>query len=479
MNKYGDIAAKGAIWNVTLAAVNKGVTLLGQIVLAWLLTPADMGLAGMAIAMVSFTAFISAGGVSDVLIQRNRYEKEAAQGFWISIVLCLFTTLLVAALVPIAIYWMGRKDLTGLLLILALCNLAWFANPILEAKLKHLLDFKHLSIALFLSGVSYTGFSIFFAFLGWGPYALIWSRLIQNLVPAIYILFLKGWIPFEFPRLAVIKELVRPTFMMSLTGFLGGLQTQVPVFCVGLLLSPTSTGHFAWGWAIASQAVFLLASNLRHVLLPVFSKMGGEPERQISAVVKCAKAMTALLVITCGLQALLAGPLLNFFSPTKWQAAGTVIMWVSLGLSLQGVWVAVTAWLNANGRYDELLLCNAVPAVFGGLFSFAGAYFGGLDKAAIGAGFGIALGAAFSLKFFPNGIVQKNSKTFFAPLALCAAIWLAGYFFSPENLWLKALTSGLFVVGGAVSWWYWDDGTLRKIVPQLVVSKSGYVGEDI
>ncbi len=472
---YFGIATEGAFWNVGLAAANKVVTLVGQVILAWLLTPADMGLAGMAIAMTGFTLFVSAGGISDVLIQRNRYEKEAGQGLWISVGLCLIMTVLTLLLVPIA--WMlNRRDITNLLLILALSNLIWLPNPILEAKLKNYLNFKQLSIAYFLSGVSYTFFSIFFAWLGFGPFALICPRLIQNAVQIGYMFWKEGGIPIENPRWDLIKKLIKPTLMMSLTGFFAGLQTQAPVFCVGLLLSPTSTGYFSWGWAIASQAVFLLASNLRHVLLPVFSKLKGDQERQVSAVIKSITAMTAILVVVCGIQAILAQPVLDIFFPAKWQASGPVITWISLGLSMQGIWVAVTAWLNANGQYKALLWNNMVPTVLGAVFAFCGAYWGGVNAGAMGTGVGIALGSLFSLFSFPLSALKGSLRNFFIPLLISGILWFGGSFVTQGNLILRGLATVIFVSGSAIAWWYWDEGTLKKMVPRLFFAKYQKAG---
>ena len=65
MKNVPDIHAsviEGAFWNVFYAVVNKGVTLLGQLALAWFLMPADMGLANMAQAMAAFAAILSTSG---------------------------------------------------------------------------------------------------------------------------------------------------------------------------------------------------------------------------------------------------------------------------------------------------------------------------------------------------------------------------------------------------------------------------------
>ncbi|HEY5039783.1 MAG TPA: oligosaccharide flippase family protein, partial [bacterium] len=259
---FSKIATHGAFWNVGFAAANKVVTLGGQLTLAWLLTPKDMGLAGMANAMAAFTAFLSAGSIGDVLIQRNKYSHEAGQGLWLSLFLSLATACLIALMSPFAALF-GRGDLSGLLLVLVLPALAGFSNTILAAHLKHNLAFKNMAFTLFLEGMVYTTVTILLAWFGFGPYSLILSRVPSLLAGAGYMIFKTGWPPFEKPRWKSIQILFKPAFSLSVTGMLMGLQTQAPIFVVGLLLNSVMTGYFSWGWAVAGQAVYLLASNLR------------------------------------------------------------------------------------------------------------------------------------------------------------------------------------------------------------------------
>ncbi len=383
-----EIAAHGAIWNIGLAMSNKVVTLIGQILLALLLIPADMGLAGMAMAATGFTAFLSAGGIGDVLIQRKRYEKEAGQALWLSLILSFFTALLIAMIIPVMILT-GRTSLSGLLLILAFGSLVGTPNAVLGGRLKNNLDFKHLAISHFIEGAVFTGCALLFARMGLGPYALVLPIIPRLLAGAGYIIWREGLPNLEAPNFSKIKQLFKPTVSLALTGFFVGLQTQAPIFFVGLVLNSTQTGYFTWGWSVAGQAVFLLAVNLRQVLMPVFTKMGDNRERQMTAVFKSIWVMTAVLTVFCGLQALLAKPLLEAFFPAKWHPAGPVITWISLGLVFQGVWISVSSWLNAIGRYRDLLWISASPALLAAGLAFLGARLNGAEGAAVGTGIGI------------------------------------------------------------------------------------------
>lgn len=472
LQSYHRVAAHGAFWNVGLAVANKIVTLVGQIVLAWLLSPSDMGLAGMAVAMTGFTAFLSAGGIGDVLIQRKRYEKEAGQGLWLSIVLSIFTASLIALMAPV-MKATGRPVLSGLLFILAISSLVGIPNTVLGGRLKNNLDFKHVAVSHFIEGVVYTSFTLLFALLKFGPYALVLPIIPRLLAGAAYMVWREGFPTFERVNFRKIKELVRPTLSLGLTGFFVGLQTQAPIFLVGLVLDSTETGHFTWGWSVAGQAVFLLAINLRQVLMPIFAKIGNNKKRQMEAVFKSIRVMTAVLIVFCGLQALLAKPLLDAFFPAKWHPAGPVITWISLGLVFQGIWISVSSWLNAVGRYRDLLWISLVPAVLAAGAAFLGAHLNGSQGAAIGTAIGISLGFLSAFSRLSVGYLLANIGKILIPFLISLGGWTATFYVSSGySLIFKIMGAGIYLFVSCFAWWCCDDGTLKKLLPSSLQKRN-------
>ncbi len=200
-----------------------------------------------------------------------------------------------------------------MLLILGLLPIIDAPSPILSAALKSELNFKYFAFATFLGGVTYTLCAVLLALLGFGPFSLILPVIPRSLAMWVSMLLKTGPPNFEKPRSQFIKELIRPSLSISLTSFLNALQQQAPIFCVGLVTDFTVTGHFSWGWQVASQAVFLLAVNLRQVLMPTLSKISHDPERQASAMFRAIRATTAA-TITCGLRGVIgpAGPRIVF-----------------------------------------------------------------------------------------------------------------------------------------------------------------------
>ena len=465
LQNYRHIATHGAFWNIGMAGANKVVTLVGQVALAWILTPKDMGLAGMAIAMAGFAHFMGAGSIGDVLVQRNNYKKEAGQGFWLSITLSFITSCFVALLAPIAI-WMGRRDLSKMLLILALFPLADLPTPIFLAFLKSNLDFKNIALSSFASGLTYTFCALVLALLGLGPYSLIIPVIPRSIASWGFMALSAKWPVIRKPQLKIINSLIRPSLAMSVIGFLNGLQTQAPIFFVGLILDPQSVGYFTWGWMVASQAVFLLSINLRQILMPVFVKLGMDPNRQAVATLKAAKAITLVLIFACGLQALIAEPLLHRFFPTKWHASGSVITWISLGLAFQGIYTCVVSWLNAIGSYRMLLFLTILQVTLGTGMAYLGATITSVQGASQGCAVGLALVSFFSLACMPWDKIKMEINFFSLVILICGISWYALHSFSENSSSLIILFICIFIFStvNILVWFSFGDEQFKNIL---------------
>jgi len=463
-----------------MAGANKVVTLIGQVILAWILVPKDMGLAGMAIAMAGFALFLGAPSVGDVLVQRGHYKEEAGQAFWFSLFLSVSTSILIGLLYPVAIL-IGRPDLSKMLLVLAFLPLADFMSPTLTSALKTNLEFKRLAVAQFVASVTYTVCAVILAFLGLGPFALILPVIPRALMNNLVMLTGTGFPPIERPKFSRIKPLIKPALSLSLTSFLTGLQMQGPVFFIGLLMDPASTGRFSWGWMVAGQAVFLLSVNLRQVLMPVIAKMSGEPYRQAAAALRAARAITAVLMITCCFQALLIEPILNRFFPEKWHAAGPVVVWISIGLAFQGIYICVVSWLNGIGKYRELLLLSALPVVLASGLAYFGASLKGINGASEGACIGLVMSAMAALFFMPIQVLKNQTKNLVTPILVTLGIWFVIYFAFPDNknLIIETAISLVFLAISIFAWRHWSEEGVKEIWSKFFEKmKFSDLGED-
>src|SRR5215213_2320437 len=80
--------AHGFLWLMAQTIGSKAVGMAGQVVLAWLLMPRDLGLWGKASIVMGFSGLIQQAGLRETLINRQRaYHLWANAAFWMSVAL--------------------------------------------------------------------------------------------------------------------------------------------------------------------------------------------------------------------------------------------------------------------------------------------------------------------------------------------------------------------------------------------------------
>lgn len=199
-----------------------------------------------------------------------------------------------------------------------------------------------------------------------------------------------GRLPVGKPEPGRWRALGSPACWLMLNALFLSLVASGASFVIGLVQKDAAmAGYYYWGFSLASQAVFLLVSNLQSVLFPVLNKLNLDPARQFAAVEKCCRTLLTLVAPVCVLQCLLAGPFIALLFPNRWEPSITVVRWISLGLMGQPLYLVAVAVLMARGRFRQLAGITGFAAAATILGTMMGAVLG--DQARIAQFNGVSL----------------------------------------------------------------------------------------
>jgi len=230
------------------------------------------------------------------------------------------------------------------------------------------------------------------AALGLGPYALIIPLSMLAAVQLLGVRLAAGPVAVGRPEPGAWPALAKPALGLIAYALFASLQVYGPNLVVGLAhRDPATTGYYYWGFVVASQAVFLLATNLQGVFFPAFSQLNGEPARQFQAVQRSLQALLVCVAPLCVLQALLARPVIDLLFHDRWLPAVPVVQWISLALATQPIGLVANAALMARGRFGALAAVAAVSAAATTLGA-AGALIGDQAQIAQGVAAGLIIG---------------------------------------------------------------------------------------
>lgn len=381
--RVGAEATHGAFWTLLFSVLSKAVALGSQLALAWLLLPEEFGLAAMTLSVMAFTAIVGAGNLKNILVQRpERFETEAGQVFWFAMALNGCAALVLAALAPMAGVLFNDSRVVPLILIAAVAQPCQALCTIHLAALHRAFHFKRIAMIQCAASILQCGGAVLLAWLGYGAFALVLPLIAVALWNVVALRLAAGKIPVGRPQPRQWRALGTPASWLMLNALFTSLLASGASFVIGLVQKDAAlAGYYYWGFSLASQAVFLLVTNLQSVLFPVLNRLNGDTDRQFAAVEKCVRTLLTLIVPVCVLQCLLAGPFITRFFHHHWEPSITVVEWISVGLVGQPLYLVAVAVLMARGRFRRLAAVSGLAATATLLATAAGALLG--DQARI------------------------------------------------------------------------------------------------
>ena len=434
----GSRAAYGALWAVLGAALNKVITFGSQIVLAWFLVPEQFGLAAMALSVMSVTSIFGGATLRAILIQRSdRFEEVAGQVFWMGLGLNLVTALLLVAAAPLGALVFSDPRVAILILVAAVAPPIQSLSIVHAALLNRRLRFGELATVQFCGGLGQNLSAMLLAACGAGALALILPLIVNAIIAGMLYRRGAGRISVGRPRPRSWGELQGPVVWLMANTLGTALQTSGPNFALGLIeRDATITGLYYWGFSFASQAIFLLGTNLQYVFFPALRKLNAEPARQALALERAGRTLMIVVVPIILLQALLAPAFIQLVFDKRWLPAVPVVQWISLGLITQPVGLLTMSILLARGEFRRLAWFSGTLALCLTAAAVIGAALGNHVETSFAIGVTLFVGnlAAGTMLF---GTVQAGArflwKTALIPLAFGAPVGCFGW-------WLVRLT---------------------------------------
>jgi PST family polysaccharide transporter len=367
----------GFFWLLAQTVGSKLVNMVGQVVLAWLLSPADWGLVGLAYTVTAFASLIQQAGLREILIHRHEhFDRWANPAFWMSLALGCLGAAVMAGMAPIAAWMYEEPQLVGLVLVLAATAPFSGLDIVPDARLTSEMRFRYLAVVKWITAVGTMGLSIVFALMKLGPYSFV---LPVPIITAVRLTLLWSatrprirWTP----HLRRWKYLVNDSFMLLLAGFFIMLTWQGDYIVLGILHDAKTVGIYFFAFNLSIQTMQVFTSNLTGVLFPALSRLQKDPAHQTRAFLQAARILAIVGVPLCLLQAALAGPVLSMLFNSWWYPAIRVLQLLSIGMAVRLVASPGGSLIQAQGRFGVYTLTNGINAAFFIGLVALGAWFG-------------------------------------------------------------------------------------------------------
>jgi PST family polysaccharide transporter len=353
---------RGVLWVAVQAVTARGITLLQQIALAWLLAKSDFGLIGLTYTVTAFVNLMTNPGIDTVLVQRMRHFRHwATPAFWLGLALGVAGGVTLLLVAPVAAWAYGQPRLIGLISVLAIAAPLQALQVVPRARLQMQMRFRAVVFLGIITSVATALLTVAAAFLGMGAYSFVIPVPIVAAIVAVV-----GW---QLARPPVRMELERSrwTHLFGKSMSVGGtwmlhtIGNQADYIALGLAgFADALIGTYVFAFNIAVQPLRLLSAGVPTVLFPGLSHLSMEPEKQVRATLRAVRLLALVVVPFCLLQVVLSPPIFRLLFPPRWLDSVALCQILTIGLMFNA-----TAWPSqslvlAQGRFGDLFRVTVI-----------------------------------------------------------------------------------------------------------------------
>lgn len=386
-------AARGVAWNMSIGVSTRVLTLVGQLVVAWYLTPAEFGAASNAAIVVATANAFTSFSFGQYLIAKRASPEVAFQAWVINLGLGVVALAVVYPLRGPLGDWLGTPTMGQYLLGYAVANIIIDRlRYVAERLLMRALRFRALATINGIGEIAYMAAALA-TVRAWGAYAIMFGAVVKSVVTSV--LFLQAAPRAEW----LVRARLRASDVRALLGY--GLPIMVAIvtenatkkwdnLVVSRLFGGHVVGTYNYAYNLADTPISNVAEHIGEVLMPSFSLM--EPGQRERAVVRAASLMGLVVApFSVGLGAVAPTVVAAFFNASWGEYMPSMLAILSVMFVFRPMTWSVTAYVQAVQRTRILMLSSFLRAVLVLSLVAVCGHVGGPSWACVGAGLGFAL----------------------------------------------------------------------------------------
>lgn len=326
------------------------------VVVSRLLTPEEIGIFSVSVALIGFGHIFRDFGVGQYLIQVKQVTREHRRAaFTVTLAFSWAVAMLLWAARPYAAAFYRVEGIADVLLVLGISFLILpFAAP-LRTLLQRDMQFGKLAIVGLVNQGVQSGVTIAMAWSGASYMSMAWGAVAGNLANVVVLLCISPRGALDWPTRHGLGDVLRFGSRASAAALTGEAGAAAPDLILGRTLGLADVAFFSRANSLISMVLRQLLDVVRNVYTPAFAK--GMREGHDGAAVYT-RTMGLLLGVTLpamGVLALLSPYLIVFMFGPQWQRSGPLGAMLCVFAMLIAPFALAGASLVATGHIGLLM----------------------------------------------------------------------------------------------------------------------------
>ncbi len=349
-------ATKGILWNaVEKFSVQAGSFVIG-IVLARILIPEDFGLIGMLSIFIAISqSFIDSGMGAGLIQKKNRTEIDFSTVFVFNFLVSTLFYVVLFFSAPLIADFYNTPQLVLLTRVLTINIIINSLAIVQRTRLTINIDFKTIAKVNVVSVISGGVFGVYFAYNGFGVWALVIQNLIRTSITVIMFWVLSKWKPSLLFSKQSFKELFGFGSKLLIAGLYAQTLNNIYNITIGKAYSSSELGFYTRAKTFAETSAGTVTGILQQVTFPILASLQDDKKRLVSVYRRLIKMTAFFIFPVMTLLALLADPFIRLLLTEKWMPAVPLLQWMCFARIFYPISIINMTILSAIGRSDLFL----------------------------------------------------------------------------------------------------------------------------
>ena len=371
------VVIKGMTWVASSNILSRGISLLGQVVTAWLLRPEDYGAYAFALSISAAVAVLRGGGIAQLIIKDgSSYDSKAPLYFTYTLALNVIAMTLL--MIPAFIYLSKNASVGVLLLAVAIAIPLGTHATIYKAKLAVDHRFKEISSINLGSALVWQFGVVGFALMGFGAKSFALPTLMQAIYEsAVSARYVRSKSSLWSAGTKGFRNIFKQTRWIMLSTAALAFATTGNYFAVGIITSARIVGIYFFAFQLIVAITTPVNMAIETVLPALLARLNGDSARQIRAFSRIVAVISSLGLSVFGAMLITLPLAIHWTWRGKWDMATPAVLTLAVCLPAWLLVAAGRSLIEARGLWRFRFIFLAVYGVGGMSAAGIGALLGG------------------------------------------------------------------------------------------------------
>jgi O-antigen/teichoic acid export membrane protein len=335
--------------------------LLTVVIVSRMLTPEEIGVFSVSVALIGFANLLREFGVGQYLINVKEVTREVRRAaFTVTLGISWSIAVSLYFLKDIAAAFYREPRMEQVMALLAVNFLVLpFATP-LRAVLQRDMQFAKLAIVDLSNSFTAAVATIVAAWLGASSLSMAWGSILGNVMGfvALFVISPRGAV--DWPTTKGLREVFRFGSRYSVASFTTEIGVAAPDLVLGRTLGFADVAYFSRANGVLSMALGQVRRIVGAVYSPVLARCFREKQDLPALYLQFNRMFLSIVLPAAGLLALLSAPLMDFMFGPQWSRSAPLATMLCVFFMLQAPVLLAPTTLVATGNVGLMMRCRLV-----------------------------------------------------------------------------------------------------------------------